>query len=51
MKNYYDEHIEELAKEIRRRHYKSTDKEKFAKRFGLDKKWAEAVSKKMEEKE
>lgn len=49
MKSFYEEHVEELAKEMRRRHYKSKDKEKFAKQFGLNKEWAEAVSKKMEE--
>lgn len=51
MKSYYEEHIEDLAKEMKRRHYKSKDKEKFAKRFGLDKNLAEEVSKKMKEKE
>ncbi len=48
---FYEEHINEMAKEMRRRHYKSTDGEKFRKKFGFDKEWTKAVCKKMEELE
>lgn len=48
---FYEEHINEMAKEMHKRHYKSTDGEKMKKKFGFDKEWTKAVCKKMEELE
>lgn len=47
----YEEEITRLAKEMRRRHYKSTDGEKFRKKFGFDKEWTNAICKKLKEYE
>lgn len=51
MNEIYEEHIIQIAKELKRRHYKSTDKDKIKKKFGFDEEWAEATCKELKKYE
>ena len=47
----YEEEITKLAKELHKRHCKSTDSEKIRKKYGFDKEWTKAFCEKMKELE